>query len=66
MRISLEGLCLVAMGVIIVVIVTLCCSCTMFEKKESSNEMEELTQDVLKKNEGVDIQVRPIPNERGK
>lgn len=35
-------------------------SCTLF-RKDSSNEMEELTEQVLKKNTGVEIDVKPIP-----
>lgn len=35
-------------------------SCTMFEKNSGSNELESLTRDVLKKGEGVEIDVKPI------
>ncbi len=35
-------------------------SCSMFEKEESSNEIVSLTDQVLKKHEGVDIQIKPI------
>lgn len=36
--------------------------CTMFRKTDnSSNEMVQLTEDVLKKDQGVEIDVKPIP-----
>jgi len=41
-------------------------ACTMFEKNASSNEMEMLTKDVLKKGEGVDIEIKPVPVEKAK
>ena len=34
--------------------------CTMFERTDSSNELESLTKDVLNKREGVQIDVKPI------
>lgn len=37
-------------------------SCTLFNKSEQSNdELVQLTNDVLKKQEGVEIDVKPIP-----
>jgi hypothetical protein len=41
-------------------------SCTMFAKSNSSNEMEELTSDVLKRKEGIDIRITPIDQEKKK
>lgn len=37
-------------------------SCTLFQKTETSNELVSLTDEVLKKNEGVEIEIRPEPN----
>jgi len=42
------------------ILLTTLCSCTLFNKSQPSDEMEKLTETVLKKNEGVDIQVTPI------
>jgi hypothetical protein len=38
-------------------------SCTLFEKNSGSNEMESLTQDVLKSKQGIEIDVKPISKE---
>jgi hypothetical protein len=38
-------------------------SCTLF-KKSGDDEMEKMTQDVLKAKEGVDIQIKPIPKDK--
>jgi hypothetical protein len=35
-------------------------NCSVFEKNESSNEIVSLTDTVIKKHEGVDIQIKPI------
>lgn len=40
------------------------CGCSLYEKNESSNELEALTQDVLKAKEGIDIQVRAIHEDK--
>lgn len=46
---------------------TLCIlGCTMFQKNASSNEMEGLTETVLKKGQGIDIEIKPIPKEKCK
>jgi hypothetical protein len=34
--------------------------CAMYEKDAPSDELQSITQDVLKRGEGVDIQVKPI------
>lgn len=39
-------------------------SCTFLKKESASNEIEALTQEVLKKNEGIDIEVKPIPMDK--
>ncbi len=39
------------------------CGCTLFQKNAGSNEMEELSEDVIKSKIGVDIQVKPIPKD---
>lgn len=36
-------------------------ACTLFQKNQPSNEMEALTEDVLKRGEGVEVDVKPIP-----
>jgi hypothetical protein len=45
------------LGLILCVTTT---ACTMFAKNNSSNEMEELTSDVLKRKEGIDIKITPV------
>jgi hypothetical protein len=37
------------------------CSCSMFQKNQSSNELESLSKDVLKYKSGIDIEIKPIP-----
>lgn len=38
-------------------------SCSFFQKNVDGNEINQLTQEVLKKGEGVDIIVKPIPKQ---
>lgn len=45
--------------ILLVAILTLP-NCSFYEKKESSNEVVSLVDQVLKKHEGVDIQIKPI------
>lgn len=39
-------------------------ACTMFRKTQGSQELESLTEDVLKRHQGIEIDVRPLPNQR--
>lgn len=49
-------------GVVLVVLFVFFSACSWFQRNTSNNEIEALTKDVFKKNEGVEIEVKPIPN----
>lgn len=36
-------------------------SCSLYNKEESSDEVESLSRDVLKAKEGIEIQILPVP-----
>lgn len=60
---------LLSIGVLAFAVLLFClafCSCSLISKQQPSDEMEKLTETVLKKNEGIDIEVKPIPRVMGK
>jgi hypothetical protein len=40
-------------------------SCSLYEKNEASGELENIAEQVLKKGQGIDIEVRPLDKLNG-
>ena len=52
------------MKLLVIVVCIALGACTMFQKTQGSQELESLTEDVLKRHQGIEIDVRPLPNQR--